>query len=187
MRNLIAGGLLALVFFGCGRSHSGQLLFENANFEQGTLDNWQAEGEACRHQPVYGDNPVARGRSSAKPEGDYWIGTYEQRHTEAEPAGAVLGDGPLCVIRSTTFKIKAKTIQFRVGGGQGSEATGVLLEVEGQRVLFEPGRAAYTSTEEMFEVQWDVSEYVGKSARVVILDLADDGWGHINADDFRYA
>lgn len=36
------------------------LLFENSDFEKGTLENWMAVGDAFLRQPTKGDNPAAR-------------------------------------------------------------------------------------------------------------------------------
>jgi hypothetical protein len=38
----------------------------------------------------------------------------------------------------------------------------------------------------MARVTWDVGEFAGKTARILIEDGSSKGWGHINADDFRY-
>ena len=40
--------------------------------------------------------------------------------------------------------------------------------------------------ETMHKVVWDVRKFSGKQAQIVIKDLHHSGWGHVNADDFRY-
>src|SRR5437868_1990967 len=50
----------------------------NLDFEKGTLEDWTAEGEAFKGQPIKGD-AIAKRRSDMKSghQGDYWIGGYE--------------------------------------------------------------------------------------------------------------
>jgi hypothetical protein len=38
----------------------------------------------------------------------------------------------------------------------------------------------------MHRVVWDVSEFRGRKATILVVDEAVDGWGNINVDDFRY-
>lgn len=163
-----------------------QPLFPNADFEMGTLAHWTAEGEAFLAQPTYGDNPLFRSRSTSNLQGRYWIGTFERRQAADDPPGAVRGDAPVGRLVSEAFTIRRNRIVFLIGGGNGSAATGVALEVDGQRVLFEPGHAVSTDSEKMSRVVWDVSRWKGRQA-VIVIDDADRGpWGHVNCDDFRY-
>ena len=163
-----------------------RLLFKNSDFELGTLENWRPAGSAFSRQPVLEDNAAFRQAGGAGPQGKYWIGTYENRRLPADPKGRALGDAPRGQLVSKTFTIAGKRIRFLAGGGEGSELTGIVLEVEGKRVLFEPGRGLYQRNEKMHPVIWDVPEWLGKKARIVIVDNATGKWGHINADDFRY-
>jgi hypothetical protein len=52
----------------------------NLGFEDGTLRDWTATGEAFEKQPVKGEidqnRPYGKGRVSNR-KGDYWIGGYE--------------------------------------------------------------------------------------------------------------
>lgn len=41
------------------------------------------------------------------------------------------------------------------------------------------------SSEHMSEISLDISDFIGKSAVIVIYDHSSDAWGHINADGFR--
>jgi hypothetical protein len=58
----------------------------------------------------------------------------------------------------------------------------VALEMDGRQVRKQSG----SNSESMKRVLWDVQELMGQSAQIVIQDGSDKGWGHINADDFRY-
>lgn len=67
------------------------------DFESGTLAGWRLEGDAFLTQPTLGDNAALRpsygtllGPSRpqpAQPVGRYWVGTFENRRTEAAMPG----------------------------------------------------------------------------------------------------
>ena len=59
-------------------------------------------------------------------------------------------------------------------------ATGVKLICDETELLLATGRNSAT----MKLVSVDVSRFKGKKARLVIFDLAKEGWGHISADYF---
>src|ERR1700675_508630 len=62
----------------------------NLDFERGTLDDWTADGEAFREQPIHGDISQNRKFGAGKhadPQGDYWIGGYER--FEDKPQGTL--------------------------------------------------------------------------------------------------
>ena len=40
-------------------------------------------------------------------------------------------------------------------------------------------------SETMTRQQWNVSEFVNKTARLRLVDQSSQHWGHINFDDFR--
>lgn len=88
------------------------------DFETGGLTGWTQTGEAFKNQPTFGDNPTARNRGQASNhQGQYWIGTYENRHQSSDPAGAVQGDAPQGTLTSTPFILRNSRISFLVGGG----------------------------------------------------------------------
>ncbi len=160
------------------------LLFPNSNFEAGDLSNWTADGEAFAKQPVKGDNALARseGKHRAWPEGDYWIGTFDAyQGKEGQEPGAAQEDKPQGTLKSQAFAVQGKAISFRVGGGD--KNVGVRLLVDG-----EPKRTANGKRREKLQlVVWDVEEFLGKPVEIEIFDKSGKAWGHVNADDFRYA
>lgn len=86
------------------------------DFENG-IDGWTRTGTAFNNQPIYGDNPTARNREPANQQGNWWIGGYENRPSEATPAGQTQGDNPQGILTSPHFNITGKTISFLIGGG----------------------------------------------------------------------
>ncbi len=162
------------------------LLFANSDFEMGDLTNWTSEGDAFAFQPTRGDNPTTRGRKAmpSQHQGDFWIGTFEKyQGNSQERPGTPQGDRPTGSLTSALFEITADKISFLIGGGRNKDKESVSLVVAGQEVLSETG----TNNETLTQKVWNVSAYKGKKAQIVIRDSHKGGWGHINADDFRYA
>ncbi len=160
------------------------LLFPNSDFEHGDLSNWHATGTAFDYQPTKGDNPTARRRRQpSNHRGDYWIGTFEkyQGLPEQQP-GQTKGDRPTGTLTSIPFKIAGDSISFLVGGGDNPGSVYVAL-VAGKREVL---KATGNNHETMKRVTWDVSQFQGQEAVIFIVDQSNRGWGHINADDFRY-
>ena len=160
------------------------LLFVNSDFENGDLTSWTATGDAFDFQPTLGDNPTARKRRQpSSHQGDYWIGTFE-KYTGAPDMqpGKTQGDRPIGTLTSIPFEIAGDRITFLVGGGKWMDKEYVALVVDGEEVLRATGKHNETLRQEI----WDVSAYKGKEAQILITDNHSGGWGHINADDFRY-
>jgi hypothetical protein len=154
------------------------------DFETGRTNGWVKTGTAFNHQPTYGDNPTARRRGQpSKHIGNYWIGTYEkyQGHASQTP-GSIQGDGPKGTLTSNVFTIPSGSLSFLVGGGS-SFQTRVELLVSGKRVLHVSGR----NTETMHRVKWNLNPWAGQQGQIRLVDNASGGWGHINADDFRFS
>ncbi len=153
------------------------------DFESGTLAGWEKRGPSFDNQPTYGDNPTARNRGqSSQHEGNYWIGTFENRPKPEDNAGAVQGDGPKGVLTSEPFVIEKRSITFLIGGGCDMNAERAELLINGEAVLKATGKC----TETMERQTWDVSPYIGQTAQIRLVDASSGGWGHINFDDVRF-
>ena len=86
------------------------------DFEDG-LSSWVRNGTAFNNQPTYGDNPTARGADPARQQGNWWIGTFEDRPSMETLAGKGQGDGIQGYATSPSFNIVGKYISFLIGGG----------------------------------------------------------------------
>ena len=73
-------------------------------------------------------------------------------------------------------------INFLVGGGNYKDQTCVNLVVDGKTVLTVTGK----NNERLEWTHWNVSEFKGKTARIVIVDDRTGHFGHINADCFYF-
>jgi len=69
------------------------------------------------NQPTFGDNPTARNGEPSPHQGDWWIGGYENRSSEAAEEGAIQGDEPKGTLTSPRFLITAGKISFLIIGG----------------------------------------------------------------------
>jgi beta-lactam-binding protein with PASTA domain len=161
------------------------------DFEEGSLRGWKPSGTAFQSQPTRDDNPTARNRGQpAKQQGRYWIGTYENyQGRPGQRAGSIQGDDPQGILSSAPFTIPQGKMNFLVGGGSAFETRVELLvnlsnaqEFGYEMVYWAAGR----NTETMHRVYWDLTPYVGKKGIIRIIDDSSGGWGHINADDFRF-
>jgi fructan beta-fructosidase len=159
-----------------------QLLFENSDFEKGTLQNWTAEGDAMTTQPTKGDQMAARKRGSNMIQGNYWLGTAEAFNEKTGQPGARLGNAPTGRISSVEFTINQPYITFKIAGGEDSTTLGVNLIVEGKELM---GSANIKFSESLVPMSFDVRKMVGKKAKILIYDNKDNNRGFISADDFR--
>jgi len=163
-------------------------LFQNSDFENGDLTNWQSDGEAFSRQPTLGDNPLKRGRTEPTQfQGNYWVGTYENRPNADSPEGAIQGDPIIGRLTSTSFIIQKSKLSFLAGAGTGTADTSVSLVVNGQTVLTHVPNATLLNAETLTPVVWDVAPWIKQKAHIVIVDQATGAWGHINVDDFHYS
>jgi len=162
----------------------GPLLFPNSDFEQGDLTNWITEGTAFAYQPTKGDNVKVRtDTNEARPQGEYWAGTYERYQGKAgQRPGGSQSNRPTGGLISEGFIINHPYITFLVGGGRGEDLA-VKLIVGGT-----VERVAHGHQDQLLRrVYWDVSEFQNRKAMIYIIDHSSLGWGIINADDFRFA
>jgi len=152
-------------------------------FESGTLKGWEKKGLSFNNQPTYGDNPAARhGAEPSQHEGNFWIGTYENRSKPEDNPGGIQGDEPKGVLISAPFVIEKPSITFLIGGGCNINAERAELVINGEAVLKATGKCRET-----MELQtWDVSQYIGQSAQIRLVDASSGKWGHINFDDVRF-
>lgn len=137
------------------------------DFEQGYGD-WVATGEAFGSQPPTGTLPNQQPVSGFR--GERLVNTY------------LRGDATQGTLTSPNFEITAGYISFLVGGGAHAE-TRIELLVEGASVRRTSGR----ERERLSWESWDVREFLGKSARIRIVDEHSGGWGHINVDHILMA
>lgn len=147
----------------------------NLGFEDGTLKDWTATGEAFAKQPVKGEIDQARPYGKGKVcnrAGEFWIGGFE-----------ILRDEPKGTLTSVPFKAVHPWASFLIGGGS---LAGTRVEV----VTRDDGKAIHTARgtnrENMTRSVVDLRKYAGREIFIRIVDEETPGWGHVNFDDFVF-
>lgn len=90
------------------------------------------------------------------------------------------GDGQIGVIISPSFKINRRYLKFLIGGGNKKELTSVNLLVNDKIIKTATGQ----NSELLSEQIWDLKDFIGKDAKIKIIDIDTYGWGHILTDQF---
>jgi fructan beta-fructosidase len=139
------------------------------DFESGNYGAWTVTGTAFGSGPAEGTLP-----GQMKVDGFLGHGLVNSFSG---------GDASTGTLRSLPFKIERKFIQFLIGGGMHPGQTCMNLLLDGRVVRTATGpNDRPGGIERLAWHSWDVSEFIGQSAVLQIVDQATGGWGHINVD-----
>lgn len=140
-----------------------------ADFDGPTYGAWQPTGAAFGPGPARGTLPGQMQVSGFR--GSGLVNSFYG------------GDGTTGTLTSASFKIERRFISFLIGGGKDDEKTCLNLLVDGRVVRKATGpNDRPGGSEALGPGWWDVSELMGKTAVIQIVDRATGGWGHINVD-----
>ncbi|WP_193212593.1 glycoside hydrolase family 32 protein [Luteolibacter marinus] len=143
-----------------------------ADFESSDYGNWEASGDAFKAGPAGKDAWPALEITNGAGKG--------VACSENLDAGRGTGnDRPTGRLVSPPFKIERKFISYRIGGGDYERHCCMNLTVGGKIVKSATGR----NSDAMYAASWDVSRWLGKEARIELVDEAPGGWGHLLVDD----
>ena len=93
------------------------------------------------------------------------------------------GDDAVGRLVSPAIPIERPFITFLVGGGGWAGETCLNLLIDGKVVRTATGpNTSPGGSERLAAAAWDVKEFVGREARIEIVDERKGGWGHINVD-----
>jgi fructan beta-fructosidase len=143
------------------------IVFED--FESANYGRWTATGTAFGKGPAKGTlaNQMAV-------EGFLGKGLVNSFHG---------GDGSTGTLTSPEFTIERNYISFLIGGGGFEGKTCINLMIDGKPVRTAVGPNVNPGgSERLIKTGWDVKDFVGKQAKIVIVDDAKGGWGHVNVD-----
>ncbi len=139
-----------------------------ADFEGETYGDWKVTGDAFGPGPVKGrfpnQNPVD-GYQGARLVNSFFN-----------------GDETTGTLTSPDFKVTQPFFNFLIGGGAQKE-TRMDLWVDGKVVRTASG----ADSERLAWCSWEVREFLGKPAKIQIVDQATGGWGHISVDQIMLA
>lgn len=149
-----------MIVTGCS---SGDIIIDD--FESGTYDKWTIEGTAFGTVPVQGGYPNQQEVNGF--DGKYLANSYNG------------GDQSKGSLSSSEFRIEREYINFLLGGGKSSN-TNIELLIDGKSIY---KNSPLVNSETLQWMTWDVRQYKGQKARILITDNHDGGWGHILVDD----
>jgi fructan beta-fructosidase len=140
-----------------------------ADFEYGDYGTWKMTGTAFGVGPARGTLPNQMTVSGFQ--GSGLVNSFRG------------GDEATGRLTSPPFKIERKYLQFLIGGGGWENQTCVNLLLDGKVVRSATGpNTASGGSERLDQAQWDVTELLGKTITLEIVDEATGTWGHINVD-----
>lgn len=140
-----------------------------ADFEGETYAPWTATGEAFGPGPAKGTLPGQMAVSGFHGRG--LVNTFFK------------GDNSTGTLTSPPLRIERKFIAFLIGGGMNAEKLALQLLVDGKVVRSATGPNDQPGgSEALAPGSWEVSEHLGKTATLRIVDDAKGGWGHLNVD-----
>lgn len=152
------------------------------DFESGSFARWEAEGTAFGASPVqFGE----KGYYEKKPLGEFYASSGGARELE-DPTnrstyrwGRILpGDALKGTLTSESFRVTHDYIRFMMAGGYHPDTIGCNLLVDDEVVISITGNNT-TRFEERF---MDVRNFVGKNARLQLVDQAQGSWASIAID-----
>ncbi len=145
----------------------------NFDFESGDLRNWTAEGLAFSAGPIQGDTvKTRRPDMQSNHQGNYWVGSYERA-----------GDTVVGILTSDPFKVTQPFASFLSNGGSHFETRVELVDNTTDKVFYS---ISGTNEENLRRVIVDLSDHLGESIRIRLVDQHKGAWGHLNFDDFQF-
>ncbi|MCC6730968.1 MAG: glycoside hydrolase family 32 protein [Chthonomonadales bacterium] len=157
----LAAAALGLLAAGAGQPATETVI---SDFEGSDYAGWTATGQAFGAAPAPGALP------NQMP-----VAGYLGRGLVNSYRG---GDGARGTLTSPPFVLRGRYLSFLVGGGAHPGRTCVSLLVGGAVARTATGR----NDERLDWLTWEVGDLAGREARIVIVDDASEGWGHINVD-----
>lgn len=141
-------------------------IFENFESSYG---EWIVEGNAFGPAPSSGTLPNQGSVSG------YFGGKLVNSYLD--------GDANTGKLTSPSFTITKNNINFLIGGGNKPNQACINLVINGVVARTSTG----SDSEQLKWKGWDVSQYVGRTAKIEIVDNATGSWGHINVDHIMFS
>ena len=140
------------------------------DFESDGYGEWVIDG------PAFGLAP----NSSRPKEMNGEVRFFHKKYYATSSHGGDLAKGSLT---SPNFKIAKKFLNFLISGGNHPDKTACQLLIDGKIVKSATGQNSL----EMRQENWDLSEHLGKTAQIRLLDAEEGSWGIINVDFFTFS
>jgi len=153
------------------------IIFED--FESGTYQKWTVDGTA------FGENPakvgsIHRHEPLLGQQGNFLA---DSLLNDGSPNASIeQSDTPQGRLVSKPFEVVRNYIEFLIGGGKHDGKTCMNLRVDGKVVRTATG----ANREKLYWQSWDVREFMGKSARLEIVDADSNRRGHVMVDHIEF-
>ncbi len=155
----------------------------NLGFENGSLADWTAEGEAFGNKPVEGDVLVLRtGDTRSNHAGEFWMSSIEENGHRAKGT-----------LTSTTFMVSQPFASFMIAGGALAGSRVELVDAENNDIFFKISGHDHQS---LRPVIVDLQEQQGKEIFIRLIDdedgvsglpyIPDNKLAYIAFDDFQF-
>jgi len=159
-----------------GAAARADILFED--FEKQTYEGWTATGTA------FGPAPLEKAKMPAY-QGD--VGSVGKRlvntHNVRQGEDVARGDQHVGTLTSRPFTIQRGFINFLIGGGSHKGKTCINLLVDDKVVLSATG----ANDNRMQPRSWNVRKWIGRTARLQIVDDEKGPWGNIGIDQIVFS
>ncbi|MEZ5199471.1 MAG: glycoside hydrolase family 32 protein, partial [Bacteroidales bacterium] len=155
-----------LAYLENGDGRDGELF---TGFESSDYGTWTTEGTAFGTGPANGTLPDQMDVSGYL--GNYLVNSYKS------------GDVTTGKLTSPSFTITKNFINFLISGGNHPNQTCINLLINDEIVKTATG----DNSEQLKWYGWDVSNYIGETATIQIVDTNTGGWGHINIDHIMFS
>lgn len=157
-----------------------EILFED--WEQDTFDGWTVDGDAFGAGPV---TPAETPPDFRRPFGEIndlnVVGTRFVTSYNFRAGGAA--DAYQGKLTSQPFQVDRRYVSVWVGGGAHADGTCVNVVVDGTVVASATGR----EIEPLTATSIDVSDWLGRTAQLEVVDAVAAGWGHVNVGRIVFA
>jgi uncharacterized protein (DUF608 family) len=151
------------------------ILFED--FEKAGYEGWTATGTAFGTEPMRRkEMPAYQGDVGAQ--GERLVNTHQTRNGE----NVAQADAHIGTLTSREFTIERDFVSFQIGGGDHPGQTCLSVLVDGAPVRTATGK----NQNRMRSESLDVREFLGRKARIQIVDAATGGWGQIGVDEIVF-
>eukprot|EP00794_Sanderia_malayensis_P019512 gene19512-21442_t len=155
------------------------------DFEDDDLTAWTHTGSAFLMQPVIGQawgDAKLLGHS-----GKRLIDTYWKKPSDLSGnTSTLVGNSSTGSVKSPLFQIRTSYLHFSIGGGSPPDSYVTLL-VDGKTIQTTSGRGVFeetpSGTTRLTRFWWNVGNFVGKCAKLIIHDLSNQG--STQFDDLR--
>ncbi len=140
-----------------------------ADFEGANYGDWKAKGEAFGSGPAQGALP-----------GQMPVDGFQGHGLVNSFQG---GDDTTGTLNSPDFKLDRKFVNFLIGGGGFPEETCINLKSRGKVIRTATGTNRSPGGSEHLDWEsWDVSDLIGQSVSIEVVDSRKGCWGHLNID-----